>query len=124
MRIMSENIIPGGAVSLAASSNLQALWIGHVAMAGFQFVVTGTPVGTLKLQVSCDEGAVNSQSIVNQTARVTNWTDLAGASVAVSAAGTYVLNIVDPGYHWVRVVYTASSGTGSLTSARINTKGV
>ena len=122
MRIQSENIIPAGALSLTASSNLAALWIGHAALVALHFVVTGTPVGTFKIQASCDVGNVNAQSLVNQSATVTNWVDV-GTSVAVSSAGSYFINVVDPGYHWLRVVYTATSSTGSLTVARCNTKG-
>lgn len=85
-----------------------------------QAVFTGSPVGTIKLQVSCDPGRTTSNAYGTDVA---NWSDLAGMSASISAAGLVMFNVTDAGYKWVRVVYTAASGIGGLT-VRFNAKGV
>ena len=127
MRINNENLLTLDGVTtipnIATSQNLKATYIGHAALASVQLVLTGAPVGVIKVQASCDVGSPNSSSEAQQSANVSNWSDT-GLSVAVSAAGTFFINIVDPGYYWIRVVYTATSGTGTISSARLNVKGV
>lgn len=74
---------------------------------------TGSPVGTLKIQVSNDDPLDTvTQSFV----------DLANSDVAVSAAGTYVYNVEIAYYGWVRLFWDVTSGTGDL-SAKIVLKG-
>lgn len=73
-----------------------------------QAVFIGTPMGTLNLQVSNDN---------------VNWTTYTGSSTTVSGAGNFAWLLGDIGFPWVQVVYTASSGTGSL-SITVNGKGV
>lgn len=97
------------------SSNMQLLQIYGYAV---QIMVTGTPNGTFKLQASCDP--FNNQDLV------TNWTDVANSSYTMSAAGTYMWNVTDVMYNWMRLVYTdASGGTSTaILNATLNTKGV
>jgi hypothetical protein len=77
-----------------------------------QCVAAGAPVGSLKIQASCDP----------QNATPVNWSDV-GSAVAVSAAGTFSVPFVDNAACWLRLVYTKTSGTGTL-SARLNAKGI
>lgn len=79
---------------------------------------TGTPVGDLKLQASCD------QSDSDVGTGVVTWEDIADATVATGgAAGSVFFNYtVPPGYNWMRVVYISGSSTGTLT-AKYNGKG-
>lgn len=112
------------ATSLGASANLSAIWLGHVCNYSIQLVFTGTPVGTFKLQCSNDAGSPNAGSAATLATGVTNWTDVADSSQSITTAGDMVWNVSNAGYNFVRVVYTRDSSTGSLTSARINTKGV
>lgn len=81
-----------------------------------QFVFTGSPVGTLKVQVSDDP----YQSEGNVTP--TNWTDLADSSQSISAAGDITYNVNLAFYNWIRFVYTRGSGTGTI-NGRMNSKG-
>ncbi|MEZ0208595.1 MAG: hypothetical protein ACAH17_00255 [Candidatus Paceibacterota bacterium] len=129
MRIKNEDILDidgtRATVSLAASANLKPLWIGQSALAAIQLIYTGTPAGNFKLQGSCDPGQPNAQSEAQQYAGVSNWTDVT-STTTISAAGSTMYNIADPGYYWVRVVWTAT-GAGStpvLTQARCVTKGI
>lgn len=73
---------------------------------------TGTPVGSIKLQGS------NNPNLLG-------WIDITGPGVttvvAVSAAGNYMVNVEFAGYSQVQLVYTATSGSGTLY-AQINAK--
>ena len=83
-----------------------------------QFVFTGAPVGTLKVQVSDDPGTDTGGT----PPQPTNWTDLANSATAIAAAGDITFNADLAFYNWIRFIYTASSGTGSI-NGRLNTKG-
>lgn len=126
MRVKNETLI-SSTVSLAASANLTAVWLGHVAQYSIQLAFTGTPAGAFKLQASDDVGNIDGAAISTQVAAITNWTDIDNSSQTIAAAGTCMWNIADCGYEWVRVVWTASgagSGTPTLTTARCKTKGI
>lgn len=125
MRIANEDLLAdSGAVSLGADAALRPVWLGHIAQYAIQIVFTGTPSGDFKLQCSNDPGHIDGQTKAVQARNITNWTDITGSSITVSAAGDITWNAENVGYLWVRVVYTRTAGTGSLTSARINVKGV
>jgi len=128
MRINNEDLLEVDGVratkDMASSFNLKPLYLGHVANYAIQLVFTGSPVGTLKLQVSNDPGKPDAGSEAQKYADVTNWTDLGNSSQAISASGDHVWTVENAGYTWVRAVYTATSGTGTLTHARANTKGI
>lgn len=131
MRINNEDLLvvdgTRATVSLASSSNLRPLWLGHVLNYGIQLVFTGTPDGTFKLQVSNDRGQPEASGDAQKYAGVTNWTDVADSSQTISAAGNVYYDVQLSGAEWVRVVWTASgagSGTPTLTSARAKIKGV
>lgn len=112
------------ATDMTASFNLPAIWLGHVCNFSVQVVFTGTPVGSFKLQASNDAGSPNASTQPLLATGVVNWTDIANSAQAVSAAGDITWNYANAGFNFVRLVYTASSSTGSLTVARLNTKGV
>lgn len=105
MRVFEYQLLSGGDMSGNITSNAQQL--NQMALSAIQAYWTGSPVGTLKLQISNDNA---------------NWTDYTGSSTSVSGAGNFVWNLVYAGFPWVRVVYTFSSGTGSL-SVTVNGKG-
>lgn len=75
-----------------------------------QAVVTGSATGTLKLQFSND---IIAQGL-NLTVP-THWSDITGATVAIAGAGTYAIPKTEICYEYVRSVYTAASGTGSIS---------
>ena len=71
---------------------------------------TGTPTGTLKLQVSLTENN-------------TDFVDLPGSSQSLTGiAGKFMWNITDTNFDQIRLVYIAGSGTGS-TNVQVNAKG-
>lgn len=125
MRVYNvPNIIPAATVlNTTVSSTPMQLY----EMYGFsiQVIITGTPTGTFKLQASDDP--VYASSVPAGARVVTNWTDVAGSSQSVTAAGSVMWSATDAMYNFIRVVYTdASSGasTAVITSATFNGKGV
>ncbi len=74
---------------------------------------TGTPVGTLKVQISNDPVPTTG---INPGANVVNWTDLSGTSQdAGGAAGDFNWGLNFCRYGWLQLIYTAGSSTGLLT---------
>lgn len=73
-----------------------------------QAVWTGSPVGTIKLQVSND--------IIDSCANATHWSDYTQTIQSVSGAGDYLWNSWVANYHCLRLLYVKTSGTGSLNA--------
>lgn len=125
MRIANENLLlESGPVSLGANWTSRPIWLGHICNFSIQLVFTGSPQGTFTLQMSNDAGHIDAQSKAVQSSGVVNWTTIAGSSQSILAAGDHSYQFENAGFQWVRVVWTFSSGTGNLTSARANVKGV
>jgi len=123
MRIGNDDFIAAGTSSnMGASFNSTPVWLGHIVNYSIQLVFSNSPVGTLKLQVSNDEGNP-SLAPTEQSEGVTNWTDVTGSSQAISASGDHTWDVANTGSRWCRFVWTRSSGSGTLTSARFNIKG-
>lgn len=106
MRSYNEPIINAADAStnqtsiIVKSENLHKLSL-HVSM-------TGTAAGTVKIQMSNDEPA-------NGLAP-SNFVDISGATVAVSAGGNFIIPSFDICYNYIRAVYTFTSGTGTVTA--------
>ena len=128
MRILNELLLgtksSSGVVTGADASVSQTSAHGLLAhMIGFsiQAIITGTAIGSLKLQGSSDP-VPDSNFPASGNWNVSNWTDIADSSEPVTGAGTIEYNVKSVYYNWVRVVYTSSSGTGTMV-IRFNTKG-
>jgi hypothetical protein len=119
MRVVNEIILQPSDASVNQTS-LPAV-TDHSWGYAVQVIVTGTAAGTVKLQGSCDPGPNANFQAANDTT-VINWTDIANSSQPVTGAGTVTYDVVKTAYPWVRVVYTASSGTGTI-AAHFNAKG-
>lgn len=92
----SKQIITAGDMSGSLTSAVYDLQ--YKSLAAVQAFYTGSPVGSLVVQGSCDG---------------THWSTQQTAT-AISAAGDILLNIGLVGFQFLRVIYTRSSGTGSL----------
>lgn len=68
-------------------SSIQASW-------------TGSPVGSLQLLISNDDVVYSVYT---------------GSVTAVSGAGNFLWNLLSCGFNYIKVQYTSTSGTGSLT---------
>lgn len=100
--------------------------IDQMALASIQATFSGAPVGSLELQASNDivpYAPVPGNPVgPDPAANVTNWTTITCSVTPITAAGNFLWNIPNAGYRWVRLHYTATSGTGSL-SATFSGKG-
>ena len=120
MRFAPVRLLTNGNMATSINSNGEDL--NQIFMYSIQAIWTGAPVGSLKLQVSNDDvpsapvgNATPGTAQANVSSNVVNWTDYTGSTTAVSGPGDFMWIVSDGGYKWVRVVYTATSGTGSLT---------
>jgi hypothetical protein len=107
MRVFEFQLMTAGDMSGSLASASQQLT--QMAMCAIQASWSGSsPVGSLKLQISNDN---------------TIWSDYTGSDVAVNGNGNFMWNILSTAFPYVRVAYTFTSGTGSLT-IKVNGKGV
>lgn len=127
MRQGSINLL-AAPVSMSAdmSANITSLGINLISIYAYSIQVSwsaGTsPVGTFTLQGSNDAGDNGSGQGVSQP---TNWTTVTGSSQAISGTpGSILYDVVECSYRWVRLVYTATSGSATISAAVINVKGV
>lgn len=113
---------------ISASRNSIALLVEQDLNCSIQVVFSGTGLnGAFKLQASCDTSIANAQSEVVRASNVSNWSDIPSQSSTVTAltgSSTALFNLADMGYPWVRLVWTSTSGTGSIVSARITRKNI
>lgn len=117
MLTTNKRLVTAGAMASTITSTAQQL--ANVITFSIQAVFTGSPVGTFKLQCSTDTATDGTPTLVQPT----NWDDIPNSSYAITAAGSNTWNYSgNTGFSWVRLVYTASSGSGVL-NVKINTKG-
>jgi hypothetical protein len=106
------------ALDASASKTSAAIDASQLIAASVQVIMTGSsPTGTVKVQASNDAPQAG-----NLPYAPTNWTDVASLTVSVSAATSYLIPKFDCAYRWIRVVYTFTSGTGTVT-AEVNAIG-
>lgn len=105
-----------------ASGNITSGFIYLDQAFGFavQAVITGSPVGSLKLQGSCDDG--DDWAAGPGVGRgVVNWTDIPNTFQSVNGSGIVTWNMPKSFYKWARLLYASTSGTGNIT-ATLNVK--
>lgn len=102
-----------GSTTVNASFNTGAVFLEHVNHYSVQMVVTSTLAGTVKLQASMDIGP-KLQGGYDTANAVSNWNDITGATSSVSNGSPVIFNVSNVGYRWVRVVFTFSSGSGTV----------
>jgi hypothetical protein len=84
------------------------------------WISAGTPTGSIKVQI-CNQTTGNieteGQSSTELTTYLTKWIDLSSIPSTTITAGdptTGVIDLANAGWRWIRLVYTATSGTGTL----------
>jgi hypothetical protein len=104
-----------------ASGNLssQPIFAQFMLYASVQVVIAGgtSPTGALKVQFSNDPGGPQ-----NTTQPPTHWSDVPSATVSATDNGVYAIPKFDVAYNWLKLVWTFTSGTGTL-SANMKTTG-
>lgn len=94
----NTNILYTG--DMSASFESDKLYLGDKKHYCFHAIYTGSPVGTMIVQVS-----VNGS----------DWETLTDSSVAISAAGSQMYNVEKAAYSMARIKYTKTSGSGTMT---------
>lgn len=120
MRVVNEVILSAGDAS--GDLNSSALYLDQMFGFAMAAVITGAPVGSLKLQGSVAYGP-RSNALTADGTTIPDWNDISGSTQAVTGAGEVTWNFNGTFYKWVRVVYTSTSGTGAIT-VTANAKGV
>jgi hypothetical protein len=95
-----------------------------LSMIGYGVVYTGTPVGAFSVQISNDytqngDGTVNNPG--TWTTITLQYMGTPVTSIPVTGAGTGFIDITDTSAYAIRLVWTPTSGSGTLT-ATINAK--
>jgi hypothetical protein len=91
------------------------LFIGQMSYVGFDLQWTGSPTGTFTVEVS---NSYSQGPDVVAPANAGNWTPLT-LSQSISASGSAGGGFIDidgVAASWIRLTYTPSGGTGSLTA--------
>ena len=101
------------AVSMATDITSDPIDVRNLIVGSIQCDFTGAPDGNIRLQCSNDTSEFLKQPGIQPAP--TNWTDITGSVITISAAGNVMYNLTSIGYDLLRVVYTRNSGTGSLT---------
>lgn len=108
----------------SSSFNSLAYALENVVLFYIALTVTGSSLmGSVKLQVSGEP--ITSTDPTYQPSSA-SWVDYGGttnpSSQPVTGSGIVAWNVDAVGFPWIRVVYTASSGTGTILGT-INQKG-
>lgn len=121
MRFLSQQLLVTGSMSGNIVSNgvdLNTQWLCSVQANWYSTSSASlSGLGTIKLQISNDNVSDDLIPGQNPAQFVTNWTDYTGSLSSTSlSAGTssFMWNILNPGYRWLRMAYTSSSGTGVM----------
>ena len=97
MRTFNYVLLP--TTDMSGDINTNIVMLDSIVLLALQAHWTGTPTGILKLQASND-GAI--------------WSDITDSTVNVSGPGDTLYNLSEMGYNRLRLVYTRTSGSGSI----------
>lgn len=100
--------------SMATSLTSPATIISNLSGVGYDIAWTGAPVGTFSVQIS-NTVTLNAQGAV---ATAGSWTTLTLSSsiAAAGSADNAFINLAGVEAYAIRLVYTRSSGTGTLNA--------
>lgn len=102
------------AVSMAASITSTITNTQYLDNVGIQGTFTGAPTGAFSVQISADH-AEDANGNVTVTG---NWVTLtlSPAPTASGSGDSFYIDLNQLSAPWIRLVYTRTSGTGSLTA--------
>ena len=106
---------------MTTSSNSIGIDINQEFSWSIQVEWTGAPVGSFTIQVSNDivpVAPITGNPVgPDPAANVVNWSTYTGSTVVVSGSAGNWMYISQLGpYRWVRLAYTATSGSGSMSA--------
>lgn len=95
---------------MTANATSLHIFVGQLDRCSVDVDYTGSPVGTLKIQ-----GANNKDG---------TWKDIptsqadgsVSTTISISAAGGTIFNVAEIAFRYLRVVYTFTSGTGTISA--------
>lgn len=108
------------AVSMATSQTSAVTIVSRLSLINYALVWSGTsPVGSVSVQASDDyslnaEGAVQNAGTWNNLPITVSGSALTAIPVTGNT-GNGMIDIATAGFYAVRLIYTATSGTGTLT---------
>lgn len=112
MQTKVDHVVALNAIDGSISANSTFIDSTSYTRVSAQYVVTGTVVGTAKLQVSNDLN-------ISDSGTPTNWNDLTSGSKSLSSSGNFYLDPLLICAMAVRAVYTTTSGTGTVTGTLV-----
>ena len=116
MRNNSVTIIDKVTMAGTAVTTSTVVPLLNVYCYALQYIAAGSAAaGSVQIYGSCDEG------LDEHGTGVSNWFTIDSATT-ISVIGSVLVNKDGVGYRWLKVTYTANSGTGTMT-VKINTKG-
>lgn len=109
-------------VALNTDYTSPAIPLRNIFMFNIAAIISDTPTGSIKLQVSNDPETNDTIPLVEPP----NWVDLLGSSFSLTDEGETMWNVHEVAFNYVRVVYTdASSGSSNaMMDIIVNSKGV
>ncbi len=111
--LLKFQTITAGDMSLASITS-QVTNIQFLDNIGVQLNFTGSPVGTFAVQISAD----HAQDAEGNVTVAGNWIalTLSPAPVASGSSNSIYIDMQQLSAPWIRVVYTKTSGTGTLNA--------
>lgn len=111
----------GATLAAAHTASFNSQWIDclnrSLCAVGVSYGAGGSPVGELKLQGS------NALPVAGTNVPAdTDAADIAGTNYAVGGGSPYIRSVSDLGFRWVRLVFTYTSGTLTITKASSTVK--
>jgi len=107
MRIATD-LMPWDDTAMTADRTCGTIPLEHLYAVSLQVAFTGSPTGTLSLQVSDDD---------------LTWVVVDGSDQAITEAGTHVWDVTQISTKYIRAIYTFTSGSGTLGDVRFYAKG-
>lgn len=104
--VSNQQIVTNGNMTSTITS--LATYLDESCSFSIQASFTGSPIGTIKIQASDDPTLLG-------------YTDVSRSITSVNGVGTYMINVEFPAYTYVQLVYTPTSGSGSM-NAKCNVK--
>lgn len=111
MRYGQSTIFSNNAVTASAFSN--GIDTQQLALASIQFIVGDGVTGSFTLQGSNQNVQVYPGP--NQAGYVTQWADYVGVTHSNGTGSSYLYNLANIAFRWIRVKFTYSSGSGAVT---------